>query len=208
MTYPKTAWVNDTTPAINETNLNKIETGIEDAHTMLPPFWKSFNLTRDGQLGSIPTRVYRGIFRYFSFPIWVVQNEDIIGAMRVPFDWDGATNPHIYFITSPTGAEAVDARYQFQLEWASSDVGHVIPSSVAETLTCEVTLTSGTNAAFYAHLLDFELDASTIVTGQNLQCRLLRIAATQDEVANEPAVFHWDSRWRRNNLGTASISGY
>jgi len=32
MTYIKTVWVDGEEPAINETNLNKIEAGIEDAH--------------------------------------------------------------------------------------------------------------------------------------------------------------------------------
>jgi hypothetical protein len=32
MAYTPTAWVNGTTPAINATNLNKIETGIDEAH--------------------------------------------------------------------------------------------------------------------------------------------------------------------------------
>lgn len=32
MAYSKNTWVNNTTPAINDTNLNNIETGIEDAH--------------------------------------------------------------------------------------------------------------------------------------------------------------------------------
>jgi len=32
MAYTKTTWVNNQPPAINETNLNKIETGIYDAH--------------------------------------------------------------------------------------------------------------------------------------------------------------------------------
>ena len=32
MTYTKTTWENDTTPAINATNLNKMETGIDEAH--------------------------------------------------------------------------------------------------------------------------------------------------------------------------------
>lgn len=35
MTYTKTTWVNGVTPAINETNLNHIETGIDEAHTKL-----------------------------------------------------------------------------------------------------------------------------------------------------------------------------
>lgn len=32
MSYTKTQWVNDTTPAINANNLNKIEDGIKQAH--------------------------------------------------------------------------------------------------------------------------------------------------------------------------------
>jgi hypothetical protein len=33
LAYTKTTWVNNSTPALNATNLNKIETGIEGAHT-------------------------------------------------------------------------------------------------------------------------------------------------------------------------------
>lgn len=36
MAYTKTTWVNDTTPAINATNLNNIETGVENAHDKKP----------------------------------------------------------------------------------------------------------------------------------------------------------------------------
>ena len=32
MSYEKTTWVNDTTPAINDTNLNHLEDGVEDVH--------------------------------------------------------------------------------------------------------------------------------------------------------------------------------
>ena len=35
MTYTKTTWVNDSKPAINAANLNKIEQGIADAHAIV-----------------------------------------------------------------------------------------------------------------------------------------------------------------------------
>ena len=35
MAYTKTTWVNDSTPAINAANLNKIEQGIADAHAVV-----------------------------------------------------------------------------------------------------------------------------------------------------------------------------
>ena len=35
MAYTKTTWVNDSEPAINAANLNKIEKGIADAHAIV-----------------------------------------------------------------------------------------------------------------------------------------------------------------------------
>lgn len=35
MAYTKTTWVNDSEPAINAANLNKIEQGIADAHAII-----------------------------------------------------------------------------------------------------------------------------------------------------------------------------
>ena len=35
MAYTKTTWVNDSKPAINAANLNKIEQGIADAHAVV-----------------------------------------------------------------------------------------------------------------------------------------------------------------------------
>ena len=35
MAYTKTTWVNDSKPAINAANLNKIEQGIADAHAIV-----------------------------------------------------------------------------------------------------------------------------------------------------------------------------
>ena len=35
MAYTKTTWVNDSKPAINAANLNKIEKGIADAHAIV-----------------------------------------------------------------------------------------------------------------------------------------------------------------------------
>ena len=35
MAYEKTTWVNDSKPAINAANLNKIEQGIADAHAVV-----------------------------------------------------------------------------------------------------------------------------------------------------------------------------
>jgi len=159
----------------------------------------------------VPTQVGGGLFRGFSMPIWSTpstQYEELLFKLRVPFSWDGVTKPWFVAITAPSVDETINDRYRFQLEWQAADIGEVLPDTTAETLTSEVTLVTDENVAYYAHLIAFELTSSTLVSGQNLQLRVRRIAATQDEVANESILFHWDTRWKMKTLGSASYMGY
>ena len=152
-----------------------------------------------------PTLVTRGIFGGYSLPEYAA-DEELRYRLRVPHAWDATTNPWFVAITSISAAEDVDDNYMFQLEWQSKDILHVIPDTIQETLTDEVTVVDGT--AFYAEIIAFELDATTILRGQNLQARLRRIAATAPSVDNEIVVWHWDTRWKISRPGTVSIQGY
>ena len=134
--------------------------------------------------------------------------EELLFRIRVPHRWDGETAPWVVAITTPNAPEDVGDKYQFQLEWQSEDIGYVLPDTIRETLTYEVTLIEGQNAAWFAHIVAFELTPTTLIRGQNLQFRIRRIAASSNEVAGEPVIFHWDSRWKVNKLGTSSIQGY
>lgn len=152
-----------------------------------------------------PTLVSRGIFGGYSLPEYAA-DEELRYRLRVPHAWDAITNPWFVAITSISAVEDVDDNYKFQLEWQSKDILHVIPDTIAETLTDEVTVADGT--AFYAEIIAFELDATSILRGQNLQTRLRRIAATAPSVDNEIIVWHWDTRWKVSRPGTVSIQGY
>ena len=157
----------------------------------------------------VPTAIERGLFKSYSFPVWSTpanQDEELSFRQRVSHSWDRVTHPWFVAITMPTGAEDVGDKYQFQIEWQAADIGEIIPNTTAETLTSEVTIEN--TDAFYAYIIAFQVDCATLVPGQNIQWRLRRIAATANEVDNEVAVIHWDTRWRRNKLGTESIQGY
>lgn len=176
------------------------------------PYWRSYEPFLDENYSndkSIPTMITRGLFKGYSMGIWsspANPYEELVFRIRVPFRWEGTTNPWFCAITTTTGAEDVGDKYKLQLEWASGDVGSVLPDATTETLTDEITLTDGT--AYFASILLFELDATTLVAGQNWQGRLRRVAASELEVTNEPAVFHWCTRWRMDKLGTISEQGY
>ena len=173
--------------------------------TSRTPFLDENNANDNG----VPTQVERGLFKGYSFPIWsdpAQVNEELTFRIRVPHRWDGTTKPWFVAITAISGAEDIGDKYKFQLEWQSKDVENVIPATIQETLTTEITVADGT--VWYAEILAFELTATTIVSGQNIQLRLRRIAASANEVNDEPVIFHWDTRWKMNRIGTISIQGY
>lgn len=173
--------------------------------TSRTPFLDENNANDNG----VPTQVERGLYKGYSFPIWsdpAQVNEELSFRLRVPHRWDGTTKPWFVAITAISAAENIGDKYKFQLEWQSEDVENVIPATIQETLTTEITVADGT--AYYAEILAFELTATTIVAGQNMQLRLRRIAASANEVADEPVIFHWDTRWKMNRIGSVSIQGY
>ena len=209
MAYTKTAWVDDETPAINATNLNKIETGLDDIHSVVNlPGWASrppFLDENSANVANKPTLVTRGLFGGYSLPEYA-SGEELLFRLRVPHRWDGVTNPWFVAITSISGAEDIGDKYKMQLEWQSEDILHVIPDTIQETLTDEITVADGT--AYYAEVISFELDAATIVSGQNMQGRLRRIAASSSSVSNEIIVWHWDTRWKLDKHASTNPMGY
>ena len=211
MAYTKTAWVNGTPPAINATNLNKMETGIDEAHDFLNlPGWDSFPPFLDENLANLankPSIVTRGLWDGYSLPHYAV-GEQLKFRMRVPHIWDGVTAPWFVAITSISNAETIGHKYKFQAEWSSADIGAVIPDTTTETLTDQVVIIDGTQ--WYAEIIAFELTPTTLVAGQNLQLRLRRIEADATFVisANEIVVWHWDTRWKVNKVATTNPMGY
>ena len=177
-------------------------------------YWISREPFLDENLANVqgkPTLVKRGIFNGYSLPIWNAGgnvNEELQYRVRVPHRWNGVTAPGFYAISSLSVGEIVDSKYRFQVEWASKDVGHVIPDTTSGVMTCEVICSMGKNAAYYAQILAFEANPATMVSGQNLQLRVRRIAATADEVVNEIIIYHWDTRWKLDKIGKTSPSGY
>lgn len=175
-------------------------------------YWKSFEPFLDENYSNdkgVPTVVDRGLFKGYSMPIWngtANVYEELLYKLRIPFRWDGVTNPWFCAISCISATEDIGDKYKIQLEWQSGDVGEVLQATTAETLISEVTVTDGT--AYFAYILLFEMDATKLIGGQNWQARLRRVAASSLEVSSEPIIWHWCTRWKMNKLGTDSVQGY
>lgn len=181
--------------------INGIEFTMDSVWTSFVPFLDE----NTANVANKPSLVCRGMFCGYSLPEYSA-GEELKFRMRVPHEWDGSTNPWFVAISSISATEGVDDKYKLQLEWQSEDILNIIPDTIAETITDEVTVVDGT--AFYAEIVAFELNAATLVRGQNLQMRLRRIAASASSVSNEIIVWHWDTRWKISKHGTDSIQGY
>lgn len=172
------------------------------------PGWDSFPPFLDENSSNVankPSLVTRGVWGGYSLPEYAA-GEELLYRMRVPHTWDAEANPWFVAISSISAAEDVGDKYKFQFEWQSEDILHVIPDTIAETLTDEITVADGT--AFYAEIIAFELDAATLVRGQCLQARLRRIAASASSVTDEIVIWHWDTRWKVSRNSTDSAMGY
>lgn len=170
--------------------------------------WASFVPFLDENTANVankPSLVCRGMFCGYSLPEYAA-GEELRFRMRIPHEWDESTNPWFVAITSISATEDVGDKYKLQLEWQAKDILHVIPDTIAETITDEVIVADGT--AYYAEIIALELDATTMLRGQNLQARLRRVAASSSPVSNEIIVWHWDTRWKISKHGTDSIQGY
>jgi hypothetical protein len=176
-------------------------------------FWRSYEPFLDENYANVkgdPPQVSRGLFKGYKMPIWDSpqhQYDELVFRLRVPFRWDGVTNPYFCAITAISGTEDIGAKYKFQLEWASKDVEHVLPDTVTQTIFNEVIVTDGT--AWRAEIIVGEMDASLdLVGGQNWQARLRRIESGSPAVVNDPVIFHWCTRWFMNRDGTETAMGY
>ena len=177
-------------------------------------FWRSYEPFLDENYANVkglPDQIDRGLFKGYSFPIWNGTSnvyEELVYRLRVPFRWDGVTNPYFCAITAITDTEDIGAKYKFQLEWVSKDVGYVLPNTADEIITWEVEVVDG--SPWRAEIVIGQMDASLdLIAGQNWQARLRRITTGgEDEVTHEPAVFHWCTRWLCDKHGTLSGMGY
>lgn len=186
---------------INMEIINGIEVEMNSVWTSFVPFLDE----NTANVANKPSLVCRGMFCGYSLPEYAA-GEELKFRMRIPHEWDGSTNPWFVAITSISATEDVGDKYKLQLEWQAEDILHVIPDTIAETITDEVIVADGT--AYYAEIVALELDATTMLRGQNLQARLRRIAASSSSVSNEIIIWHWDTRWKISKYGTISTQGY
>jgi len=152
-----------------------------------------------------PTEIYKGCNVGYSFPIWDSDDEELYFRTRIPVRWDGTTDPQFGLVTTSLGVEDIGDKYKFQLEWqTTAGIGTSAMGDTTSNCVSEQTIITGGTAAYSTYFIFFTIDASDatnpLVSGNMLQGRLRRIAATANDVTAEVGVWDWAVIWKTNKI--------
>lgn len=151
-----------------------------------------------------PTQVIRGIYHGYSLPIYAADNEELFFDVCVPDRWDRESDIALHVDCYIDTANA-NKNFNLQIDWEHyTPVIDVVPNTF-NTVTAETN--TGAGAQFQSYHAEFTIDydidpGDDIEINDNLAFRLIRIAATANEMAGEPVMLHFAVVFQRNKVGT------
>lgn len=161
-----------------------------------------------------PSQVYRGLIAGFSLPVYDSDDEEIFASVDVPLEWDGVTDPlvHIYcYIAPDKGKGKPDGnnngkRFNLELVWEAFSPKDNEAVPLWGNIVSQETI-YGFNEDYIAYEVDFVLDYDISVygngmeRGDQLNLRIRRIPASQDEIQGEVVITHIGLKFLRDKLG-------
>lgn len=142
-----------------------------------------------------PTRVEVGIFQGFSLPIGGA-NEELFACQCVPADWDG--NTMYLYVGGWVDTANTDKNFQLRLSHDHWTAGDVVPNSPTDV---DVETATGTAVQYTTYKIQFVIVPGDITVGDALGIKLVRIAASADEIAGEFVVEGMVLVYRVDSLG-------
>jgi hypothetical protein len=150
-----------------------------------------------------PTLVSYGIFNGYSFPIYNSDNEELFFRMRVPYRWDGVTNPYFKMIVALAGAEDVGDKFKFQFSWNHVSVTGILTNTSTD-VPVETTVTTNHSAQYSTYSVSFEIDydvaAPSLAARDNMVGRIRRLDASANEVTAEIIILDFVTTWQVDKM--------
>lgn len=154
----------------------------------------------------VPSQAIRGVSSGFSLPIWNNNSEELYVGTDVPREWDGITNPVVHLHCYVVNGNNLNKRFKLNIYWAaySPRDNEKVPA-VTTTMSQEITCSSVD--WYITYLPEFEIDYDINGAGNEakicdqLDLKIRRVAASQDEIAGEVVITHIGIRWLRDKLG-------
>jgi len=159
---------------------------------------------KSSKAGGTPTQIIYGVHIGYSLPIWTspLPDEELYFRMRIPFRWDGTTDPQLGVSVSLAANEDVGDNFKLQMEWNTTD-RDTIDTSVSTTTSQQAVLT-GRNGAYSNYFVFLNFDANDtknpLIAGDMLSVRIRRIDADNPDITGEVIIWDWVSSWPVNKV--------
>ena len=145
----------------------------------------------------VPTRVERGIFQGFSLPVGGT-DEELFTCQCVPGDWADGTDMYLY-VGGWLDTANDSKNFQLRISWEHWATGEVVPTISNDV---DVETATGTAAQYTAFKIRFTITPGDLVEGDALGIKLVRIAASADEIVGEFVVEGMVLVYLVDSLGT------
>lgn len=137
----------------------------------------------------VPDLVTYGVNTIYSLPIYNDDGEQIFMNSRVPYRWDGTTNPVLRVLACTMGEETEGYAMRIAIGYCASATIEQMCSTNA-TIYCERKVLSGRTAAYSSYAFSFELVG--LSERDKLSVRLRRVDATlATDISNELGITDW-----------------
>jgi len=131
-----------------------------------------------------PTLVYRGVHRGYSFPVYNSDDEELRYTTRIPYRWNGTSNPIVKLYVWTASAEDVGDTFKFQLDYQSENGSGVISDSNS-IIYFNGAILEGRIAQYSKYTLTAELNKDNISVDEIMSGRLRRIASDGTQISGE-----------------------
>jgi len=101
------------------------------------------------------------------------------------------------------GGEDVGDKFNLQLSYNAVCCMTQKISSTVYDVPVETTLVEGVNEQYSTYDIHFELDATKMVLGSMLGCRLRRVAASGSECSGEVVIYTINVEFNRDKIGSS-----
>jgi len=154
-----------------------------------------------------PEGISIGLYYGYLMPIFAADNEEIFMEIRVPYRWDGISNPMVRMRVCLEDTEDVGDVFKMRVAWEHFGCDEGVVPATSNNVDVQQAVITARNAQYDSYCLDFTIDYDIDGAGSELEAGCLmglhvtRIAATGAAITNKIIILDTVVEFRRDKLG-------
>lgn len=171
----------------------------------LKPSLNHFEIRKEATLDQAEIGVYFG----WILPIWAA-HEELFATQIVTGRWNGTSDMEAHIMVALGDAEDVGDKFQLRISWEHAQYPGVVPAT-SNDVDVETTILAGRAAQYDQYRVHFAIDYNIDGGGNEIMphtlmgMRLRRIAASANEVDNDPIILGWHAHYLTDKMFSPDV---